>query len=591
MKPVPGRRRLAFAELRPRHRRRPSGDRPGRRTRRTAPLPTAARTTPAERAARARSGACRPEAGRAPVRASARCDRGRGARTRVATAARRRRRRRPGRATAGPIGPVHPGAARRHGGARGRNDRQRASAGEVLGRGEAIAKGVAYRLHDARGEPPAPLAPGGACRRRGRVRRDTLDDPDQQRADGRRAVAGPRGRGLADPGRNAARGSVAQPDREPVGARGRRVGLTATVGLTAAVGLADADAVRDAHARDVPGPRARTGSAGRSRPPVSSAVSPASRRSTTCPGSASRSSGRTAASGPARRVSPTSPTSARSRPQTAFALASISKTYTAANALKLVEEGHLKLDDRAARYLPEFKLDPRITVRMLLDHTSGLRDFFLDRSIDAPAPGQARSAVDRDPDVALCPEAALPAGHALVLLEHQLPAARDDRGARRRPGARRPDPLALPGSAAPRPDVDAGRGGAADRGRDRSRTSLAHQQARDEAGADLRWPADHAVPLGRDGGRRGRRHRGHVPGRRPLDGGSRPGRRPEARHEAPDAVRVDLHRLASAPASRTAWASRWSASATGSRSAIPGGCSGSVASSARFPRTASRSRC
>ena len=75
-------------------------------------------------------------------------------------------------------------------------------------------------------------------------------------------------------------------------------------------------------------------------------------------------------------------------PQTAFALASISKTYTAANALKLVEEGHLNLDDRAARYLPEFKLDPRITVRMLLDHTSGLRDFFLDRSIDAPLQGK-----------------------------------------------------------------------------------------------------------------------------------------------------------------------------------------------------------
>jgi D-alanyl-D-alanine carboxypeptidase len=75
-------------------------------------------------------------------------------------------------------------------------------------------------------------------------------------------------------------------------------------------------------------------------------------------------------------------------PETAFALASISKTYTAANAMKLVEEGHLALDDRASRYLPEFKLDPRITIRMLLDHTSGLPDFFLNRKIDAPLQGK-----------------------------------------------------------------------------------------------------------------------------------------------------------------------------------------------------------
>ena len=75
-------------------------------------------------------------------------------------------------------------------------------------------------------------------------------------------------------------------------------------------------------------------------------------------------------------------------PDTAFALASISKTYTAANAMKLIEEGHLRLDDRAARYLPELKLDPRITIRMLLDHTSGLPDFFLNGTIDAPLQGK-----------------------------------------------------------------------------------------------------------------------------------------------------------------------------------------------------------
>ena len=70
-------------------------------------------------------------------------------------------------------------------------------------------------------------------------------------------------------------------------------------------------------------------------------------------------------------------------PDTAFALASISKTFTAAVVLQLVEEGRLGLDQSVAPLLPKFRLDPRITVRMLLDHTSGLPDFFMARGIDA----------------------------------------------------------------------------------------------------------------------------------------------------------------------------------------------------------------
>ncbi len=67
----------------------------------------------------------------------------------------------------------------------------------------------------------------------------------------------------------------------------------------------------------------------------------------------------------------------------AFALASISKTFTAAVVLQLVEEGKLALDQSVAPLLPQFRLDPRITVRMLLDHTSGLPDYFLAPGIDA----------------------------------------------------------------------------------------------------------------------------------------------------------------------------------------------------------------
>ena len=70
---------------------------------------------------------------------------------------------------------------------------------------------------------------------------------------------------------------------------------------------------------------------------------------------------------------------------TAFAIASASKTFTAAAILALVEEGRIGLDDPVAPHLPDLPidLDPRITVRQLLDHTSGIFDFFLQRKIDA----------------------------------------------------------------------------------------------------------------------------------------------------------------------------------------------------------------
>lgn len=69
-------------------------------------------------------------------------------------------------------------------------------------------------------------------------------------------------------------------------------------------------------------------------------------------------------------------------PDTGFALASISKTFTAAVVLQLVDEGRVTLKDSAAKWLPAYHLDPRITVRMLLDHTSGLPDFFFANTID-----------------------------------------------------------------------------------------------------------------------------------------------------------------------------------------------------------------
>jgi D-alanyl-D-alanine carboxypeptidase len=63
-------------------------------------------------------------------------------------------------------------------------------------------------------------------------------------------------------------------------------------------------------------------------------------------------------------------------PEDPFYLGSVSKTYTAATVLRLRDAGRLSLDDPLARFLPDFPRAPDITVRQLLAHTSGLKDFY-----------------------------------------------------------------------------------------------------------------------------------------------------------------------------------------------------------------------
>ncbi|MFD8500426.1 serine hydrolase domain-containing protein [Amycolatopsis sp. NPDC059657] len=58
-----------------------------------------------------------------------------------------------------------------------------------------------------------------------------------------------------------------------------------------------------------------------------------------------------------------------------FRAGSITKSFVSTVILQLVGEGKVKLDDPAVRYLPRFGLDERITVRMLLQHTSGLFNY------------------------------------------------------------------------------------------------------------------------------------------------------------------------------------------------------------------------
>jgi D-alanyl-D-alanine carboxypeptidase len=70
-------------------------------------------------------------------------------------------------------------------------------------------------------------------------------------------------------------------------------------------------------------------------------------------------------------------------PQTPFALASVTKTFTAALILRLADEGRLTIDDRLARWLPDYPNAARITLRMLLQHTSGIADYFQNPKFDA----------------------------------------------------------------------------------------------------------------------------------------------------------------------------------------------------------------
>ncbi|MDQ3071474.1 MAG: beta-lactamase family protein [Acidobacteriota bacterium] len=62
---------------------------------------------------------------------------------------------------------------------------------------------------------------------------------------------------------------------------------------------------------------------------------------------------------------------------TVFQLGSISKQFLAALVMRLVEDGRLSLDDAVTMHLPEFTLLPaEVTVRRLLNHTSGMRELF-----------------------------------------------------------------------------------------------------------------------------------------------------------------------------------------------------------------------
>ena len=63
-------------------------------------------------------------------------------------------------------------------------------------------------------------------------------------------------------------------------------------------------------------------------------------------------------------------------PDMTYYQGSITKTYTAVTVLRLVQEGRLSLEDTVEKFIPAFPDGNKITVRQLLQHTTGLKDFY-----------------------------------------------------------------------------------------------------------------------------------------------------------------------------------------------------------------------
>jgi CubicO group peptidase (beta-lactamase class C family) len=62
-------------------------------------------------------------------------------------------------------------------------------------------------------------------------------------------------------------------------------------------------------------------------------------------------------------------------PQTKFRIGSVTKQFTAACILQLVEQGKLSLDDKLSKFIPDFPKGDSVTIHMLLNHTSGIASY------------------------------------------------------------------------------------------------------------------------------------------------------------------------------------------------------------------------
>lgn len=97
-------------------------------------------------------------------------------------------------------------------------------------------------------------------------------------------------------------------------------------------------------------------------------------------------------------------------PRTVYDIGSVSKQFTAAVIGLLAQDGRLSLDDDVRRFVPELpRYEAPITIRHLLHHTSGLRDYtdLMDvagwQTEDWTTAGQALSMLVRQPELNFTP--------------------------------------------------------------------------------------------------------------------------------------------------------------------------------------------
>ncbi|KAA3437630.1 serine hydrolase domain-containing protein [Rufibacter hautae] len=63
-------------------------------------------------------------------------------------------------------------------------------------------------------------------------------------------------------------------------------------------------------------------------------------------------------------------------PETVYKIGSLTMQFTAAIVMRLVEEGRVSLDDSVTRFLPDYPTQGnQVTIRHLLNHTSGIKSF------------------------------------------------------------------------------------------------------------------------------------------------------------------------------------------------------------------------
>ena len=127
------------------------------------------------------------------------------------------------------------------------------------------------------------------------------------------------------------------------------------------------------------------------------------------------------------------------KPDTIFEAGSVSKQFTAAAILLLARDGKLSLDDEVRKYIPELPdYGAPLTIRHMLNHTSGLRDWGNVAAIAGwPRGTRAHTHANVLDIVSRQRELNFPSGTRVLLLQYRLQPRRNYRRAGERSTFRR----------------------------------------------------------------------------------------------------------------------------------------------------------